>query len=111
MLRHDAESGLLPNLTNRYPHESFPGQCQRIGIARQADPEPAYYFDEPVSALDAFIQAQVVNLLQQLSSERWAVADFIAHDPAVVKHISDRVPLVMYLGHAVEFSTYDEVVP
>ncbi|VAW21027.1 Oligopeptide transport ATP-binding protein OppF (TC 3.A.1.5.1) [hydrothermal vent metagenome] len=101
--------GLLPNLVNRYPHEFSGGQCQRIGIARALIVEPKLIIcDEPVSALDVSIQAQVINLLKQLQDELELSLIFIAHDLSVVKHISDRV-LVLYLGNTVEITNSKEL--
>ncbi|MGA7813035.1 murein tripeptide/oligopeptide ABC transporter ATP binding protein OppF [Caballeronia sp.] len=99
-----AKVGLREQMINRYAHEFSGGQCQRIGIARALIVEPKLIVcDEPVSALDVSIQAQIVNLLKSLQQEMKLALIFIAHDLAVVKHISDRV-MVMYLGHVMELS-------
>ena len=101
--------GLNPYFVNRYPHEFSGGQRQRIGVARALAVNPSFIVcDEPISALDVSIQAQIINLMEDLQSELGLTYLFIAHDLSVVRHIADRIA-VMYLGKLAELAERDEL--
>jgi oligopeptide transport system ATP-binding protein len=104
-----AKVGLLPQMINRYPHEFSGGQCQRIGIARAMVLDPKLIVcDEPVSALDVSIRAQIVNLLMRLQQEFGLSLLFISHDLSVVRHISHRI-MVLYLGRVMEIADREAI--